>query len=513
MARHRFGGIADYVITLGTDNAATLQPGTIVTAWNSASGGTQYTDLVDTDGTTSIPGGELIADAVGAVPEFFGPDDVRSIYLDANAGAGPRRRALAVDVGEDLAAVEADVSTHIAAANPHGTGIASLADAAADPATVDVKGGGVLTYDTTTSTWRPDGTTVALMGWHAALAGRHYARANVVCLGDSITEGQGATAFAHTWPARLRDLLRARFPTAGVVGGRGFIGAASTGTLSYTWPTTITGGPSLDAGWGPKRYAAFLDGAAPADTLTYTLQGTAADIMWGRSDFSGSFRYQVDGGAWTTVNTGGTVQDGLLTRVALGASGMHELHIESVDATFKQIVAGVVEYDGDEDAGLTVHDAGHFGWSTTDWASGTTDPARWPSAIGALAPDLVVIMLGANDQWASTDPSVFRSNLSTIIGALRAASIAPIPYPPILLAMHAARGDGPYAHTWAAYVEEAHTLAAADSTVAVADLTLGPRLPDQTASPTWGLYADAVHLSDTGLSYVADRLAAILAPR
>jgi lysophospholipase L1-like esterase len=514
MARHRFGGIADYVITLGETNAATLQPGTPVTCWNAASGGTQYADLVDLDGTTVIAGGELVADAVGALPEFLGPDGVRSVYLDANGGAGPRRRAVAVDVGEDLTVVEAQVSGHAAALNPHGTGIATLADTAANPTTADVKGGGVLTYDTTTSSWRSDGTTSGLMGWHAALAGRHYARATIVALGDSITEGQGATAFSSTWPARLRALLRHRFPTDGVVGGgRGFIGAASTGTLSYAWPTSVTGGPDLDSGWGPKRYAVFLDGAAPADTLTYALQGTAADIMWGRSEFSGSFRYRVDGGSWTTVSTGGATQDGMLTRVNLGASGPHELHIEAVDATFKQIIAGVVEYDGDEDAGLVVHECAHFGWSSTTWVGGTTAPARWPSAIGALSPDLVVIMLGANDQWAGTEPSVFRSNLSALIGALRAATVAPIPYPPILLAMHAARGDGPFAHAWSAYTVEAHAIARTDPMVSVVDLTVGPRFPDQGASPSWGLYADAVHLSDTGLSYVADQLAALLAPR
>jgi lysophospholipase L1-like esterase len=513
MARHRFGGIADYVITLGADNAATLQPGATVTAWNSASGGTQYTDLVDTDGTTSIPGGELIADAVGAVPEFFGPDDVRSIYLDANAGAGPRRRALAVDLGEDLAAVEADVSTHIAAANPHGTGIASLADAAADPATVDVKGGGTLVYDTTTSTWRPDGTTVALMGWHAALAGRHYARANVVCLGDSITEGQGATAFAHTWPARLRDLLRARFPTAGVVGGRGFIGAASTGTLSYTWPATVTGSPTYDTGWGPKRHTPFLDGDGTPDLITYSaLQGTAVDILWGRSSLSGTFRYRVDGGAWTSVDTSGTSQDGQLTRVTLGASGPHTLEIEAVTAAFKQIVSGVIEYDGDEASGVSVHDCSHFGWESTSWST-PTDADKWPSAIGALAPGLIVIMLGANDQWAGTAPSTFRTNVAGLIAALRGANIGPVPFPPILLAMHAARGDGPFAHTWDAYVTEAHSLARTDPLVTVADLTLGPRFPGQADSPSWGLYADAVHLSGKGYAYVADRLAALLAPR
>ncbi|MEU5111721.1 hypothetical protein AB0G64_09495 [Streptomyces longwoodensis] len=92
MARYRFGGIADYVISKGTGNAAVLMPGTTVTCWNASIGGTQYTDLTDTDGTTPLA--SLVADANGAVPEFFGPDDITEMYLDGNGGSGPRRRAV-----------------------------------------------------------------------------------------------------------------------------------------------------------------------------------------------------------------------------------------------------------------------------------------------------------------------------------------------------------------------------------------------------------------------------------
>ncbi|WP_236241172.1 SGNH/GDSL hydrolase family protein [Streptomyces sp. CC228A] len=108
MARHRFGGIADYVISRGTDDVATLEPGTVVTCWNASSGGTQYTDLTEVDGVTPIV--TLTADTEGAVPEFMGPDGVRSLYLDANGGSGPRRRSVATDIGEDLTDVESDIT-------------------------------------------------------------------------------------------------------------------------------------------------------------------------------------------------------------------------------------------------------------------------------------------------------------------------------------------------------------------------------------------------------------------
>lgn len=125
MSRHRFGGVADYVISAGVDNAATLQPSTAVTVWNMAAGGTQYTDLTQVDGITPL--GALTTDSVGAVPEFYGPDGVAVLYLDANGGTGPRRATIATDLGVDVTSLRTDLNAHTAAVNPHGTHLYDLA--------------------------------------------------------------------------------------------------------------------------------------------------------------------------------------------------------------------------------------------------------------------------------------------------------------------------------------------------------------------------------------------------
>jgi hypothetical protein len=104
MTRYLFGGVADYVISKGTDNVATLVPSTTVTCWNQPNGGTQYTDLTDTDGTTAVT--TLTTDANGSVPEFYGPDGVTALYLDANGGSGPRRRTLATGVSEAVSTLQ-----------------------------------------------------------------------------------------------------------------------------------------------------------------------------------------------------------------------------------------------------------------------------------------------------------------------------------------------------------------------------------------------------------------------
>ncbi|MGC9544036.1 SGNH/GDSL hydrolase family protein [Streptomyces sp. UG1] len=275
----------------------------------------------------------------------------------------------------------------------------------------------------------------------------------------------------------------------------------------------MTGGPTQNDDWGPKRLAAQLDFTAPADRITYSaLQGTAVDIMWTRLSLGGNFQYRVDGGSWSSVATGGSDQDGMLTRVTLGASGAHSLDIEAATDGFQAFVSGVIEYDGDENAGITVHDCGHFGWDTSFWISVVTANNTWPAAISALSPHLIVIMLGANDHFLNTDPATYQSNLVTLISSLRGAVGAPSPFPPILLAMHAARG-GSFTYPWADYVNAAHNVAQADDLVTCLDLTLGPRLPNQADSPNHGLYADTAHLSNKGNSYVADRICDFISPR
>lgn len=101
--RHLFGGIADYVIAAGDGDTLVLVPGQDVTFWSAASGGTQYTDLVDlTD--VAISGGIVTTDGSGALPQFRGPDGVTLMYADAGGG---RRAVVAVDVGASVTDLDA----------------------------------------------------------------------------------------------------------------------------------------------------------------------------------------------------------------------------------------------------------------------------------------------------------------------------------------------------------------------------------------------------------------------
>lgn len=358
----------------------------------------------------------------------------------------------------------------------------------------------------------------ALTPWMSGLANRHYARCNIVCVGDSITEGQGADTADRRWIARLRDNVRTRFQTTGLSGGgRGFLGAANSGEVSFTWPATTTGSPTPASTLGPKSQFMQLNGSG--QTISYALTGTSADIMWTQVPFGGTFSWAVDGGSATNVSTnGGSIVDGRLTHISLGASGAHTLTLAWVSGSSN--IDGVIEFNNDYTSGIQVHDAGHYGWQTSNWASVTTSTTAGPAAaIAALSPAAIIISLGVNDQFAGVTPQAFSTNLTTIISQLRAA--LPDPKPSIILCMYPPRtGQSGYTFPWSQYVDAAWALASADtggpggtSLVSVMDFTAGNRMPgaDSDSYSLWPA-GDLVHPSNKGHSFIADQLTSFLTP-
>jgi lysophospholipase L1-like esterase len=358
----------------------------------------------------------------------------------------------------------------------------------------------------------------ALLPWFNGLANRHYARCNVVCVGDSISEGQGATQIDRRWIARLRDNLRTQHQTTGVTGGgRGFLGVTGSGQVSFTWPTTINGSPTPATTLGPKGQ--FLQLTASGQSIVYNLVGDSADIMWTQVPFGGTFSWSVDGGGATNISTnGGAIVDGMVTHISLGSAGAHTLTLAWVSGSSN--VDGVVEYNGDYTAGIQVHDAAHYGWQTSNWVSVTSSSTASPAkAIAALSPSLLLITLGVNDQFAGVTPATFQANLTTIISQLRAAASAP--YPAVVINMLPERtGQSGYTYPWSQYIGAARAVASADtggpassSIVTVMDFTLGPRMlgADTDVYGGWP-GGDLVHPSDKGHSLLADTMVSFLAP-
>lgn len=353
----------------------------------------------------------------------------------------------------------------------------------------------------------------AMMPWRAALANRAASRCDVVFLGDSITEGQHATSETLRFLAGMRSGLRARFPFPGQpTGGRGFLGVATSGESSFTWPAVLAGSPAAGTTLGPKSQ--FVNLSSGSTTVTYSLTGDSADIFWTQVPFGGTFGWKVDSGSVTSVSTnGGSIVDGKVTHISLGSAGAHTLTLSWVSGGTASMT-GVVEYNGDFSSGIQTHDAGHFGWATSSWVSvlsgGATGPA---AAIASLTPNLIVITLGVNDQFANVAPATFQSNTQSIISSLKAQLTAP--YPAFLLNMLPPRsGQSGYTYGWAPYVDAAWNVASLDtsgvggtSVVSVADFTQGPRMlgADTDTYGNWQS-GDLVHPSNQGHQVIADQL-------
>lgn len=94
-----------------------------------------------------------------------------------------------------------------------------------------------------------------LAHWSAALNDRANRPATWLAMGDSITEGQGASSRDNRWITRTLNGLRAAYPTAGVVGGTGYLpGWYAVFGPDSPW-TPYSARPARSAAPGSARWA------------------------------------------------------------------------------------------------------------------------------------------------------------------------------------------------------------------------------------------------------------------
>ena len=119
--RHTFGGdLTAWTIGIGdevtADSGASgpqalVQTDVTVTFWTARTGGSRYTDLLDSTGTAAT---SVTSDAdTGQIPAFSGPDGVAVMWADAGAG---RQLIVATDAGtlvEDLLGRVSDLEAQV----------------------------------------------------------------------------------------------------------------------------------------------------------------------------------------------------------------------------------------------------------------------------------------------------------------------------------------------------------------------------------------------------------------
>lgn len=153
--------------------------------------------------------------------------------------------------------------------------------------------------------------------------------------------------------------------------------------------------------------------ATAAASINFTGTFDSLTIHYRQVAGGGSFRYRVDAGSWTTVDTNGATAYGTSTISGL-ADASHAVNVEWVSGTV--VVFGAYMTSGS--TGIVVNRCGHTGMTTVDLAA--VNGANWTAAAAAFGPDLAIITLGTNDQTGNVTPATYVSNMATIIGRLPA---------------------------------------------------------------------------------------------
>lgn len=247
------------------------------------------------------------------------------------------------------------------------------------------------------------------------------AHAKIGFTGDSWTE----------WivnPQALRDILLAKgYPKA----GDGYIQfGVDTGGPDAGIGHQMTGITVTKSGWTiydasvsasvTPPYGCAADGmsiytSTTTATLSYTITSTSS-ITVNYWDTTGAFRYNIDGGAYTTITCGNTLVAKSFT-VTL-TSGAHTINIDTSVNT--GVVSLINLYSEDTGVGVTVNKLGNGGITAIEY--GQVLPYI-PYTATALDLDVLVMIIGTNDaQIPGITQASFEAALDAWVNAWQTAS-------------------------------------------------------------------------------------------
>lgn len=358
----------------------------------------------------------------------------------------------------------------------------------------------------------------ALIPYYAAVANRNAQQANIVFIGDSITEGAASLDWLKRFQYLLKQQVQANYPVTGVATpGLGWM-ATTAAFLSPGPLLTEAGAPAqllTDYGLGLKAKAYYTGQSVTYNaTVCDRIRVTYAT----KSSAAGQGTISIDGADVATItsvgasNAGGKIWDsGALT------SASHVLAIRGINAAGSPLIVSGVEFcRGDYGKGIHTYDAGHWGLQASDFLTAGAIYGHWKD-YQSIHPDLTVINLGTNNDW--TNPTQMLSDLDALIALCDSNSDRGDgrgPRPILLFVPYRAWAhslSGTEISGWTTYV--AGVLARATGHVAVYDLSAyWPALAAGGGYATHVMYEDAtpVHPNEFGHKLYADLLLTALAP-
>lgn len=343
--------------------------------------------------------------------------------------------------------------------------------------------------------------------WFDAVEDADDSAANIVVLGDSVSEGHGLTMLQHRWIDRLQWGLRERSSVEGCpTGPGGYRGTSSLVPADYWAPglpdPVVRGTTRLAPSVGPGGRARTL---APGASISWTATTDAVDIGYRTRADGGPMQVLVDGqiplGGMAVPTEGKESQRRVWSSRDLG-QGQHTITARNAsEAGSGQVVTvtDLTPYRGDRDRCVHVLDASRSGMSVRTI---TRTPTYLEDAL-SLDPDLLIVPLGFNDGGAGVPASTFGKSLDTLITQTRAKGYGG----PILLVGLYTPAASPGRPGWPSYLEQMRTRTRHEAVSFVDLSTVLPR-----ADPSTRNYRDGLHASQYGQRMISDALIDPLVP-
>jgi predicted peroxiredoxin len=266
----------------------------------------------------------------------------------------------------------------------------------------------------------PESGLANLQSWRRAQAGLYRAEASktarIVVIGDSITmtPSRWATAFQSRIAADLGGgLAGAGYVSlhATVYGNMSGWGNFTSVTKTGTW-TQRDPGSTLGVG------ADGTDVLSTAAGDSFTISGTfdKAIIHYLKQSGGGTFKYSLDGGgSWSSNIDTSNATDLFATAVVTGATNTLKIYANGAGVR----LLGVELWQTAVANGTILHKCAYTGASIEDFVT-VSNGQPFKDALAQLAPDLVIVWLGANN--ASTNDYTNKTNLATLVANIKTAT-------------------------------------------------------------------------------------------
>lgn len=345
--------------------------------------------------------------------------------------------------------------------------------------------------------------------WFEAVRDSDGEAANIVVLGDSVSEGSGLDGhLERRWIDLLQARLRAR---AGVQGcptsPGGYHGTTSLVPAAYSGvglpDPSVQGRVSPAPTRGPGGRALDL---APGASVTWQVDARSVDIGYRTRLDGGRMQIEIDGVSPVDGAAVPTFEDGAGHRRVWSSAeldeGQHTVSVRNDNPVFsdRQVtVTDLTPFRGDRDRCVHVLDASRSGVT----ARAITQTPTYLVDSLSLDPDLLLVPLGFNDARTGASPGEFGRTLDTLIEQIRAADYNG----PILLVGWFTPDWRFEGGPWASYLKQ---MSALTSRAGVGFIDLSEVLPP--ADPDSPNYLDGAHPSAAGQEPIADSLIEALTP-